>query len=62
MAAAGDMWVAGVNCWSTTGHSIGTPGMNACLNRPLSDDVGITTALALPTTSVHNLRAKVITG
>ena len=24
-AAAGDVWVAGVNCWGASGYSIGTP-------------------------------------
>ena len=26
------MWVAGVNCWATTGYSIGSPILNHCLN------------------------------
>jgi hypothetical protein len=33
---AGDMWVAGLNCWTRTGYSIGTQVSGACLN--ISDD------------------------
>jgi hypothetical protein len=29
---AGDMWVAGLNCWATNGYTIGTTGTGACLN------------------------------
>ena len=28
----GDVWVAGVNCWSRTGFAIGTPILASCLN------------------------------
>jgi hypothetical protein len=33
---AGDMWVAGLNCWARTGYTIGTQVSGACLN--ISDD------------------------
>jgi hypothetical protein len=29
---AGDMWVAGLNCWATNGYTIGTTGTGSCLN------------------------------
>ena len=31
-AVAGDMQVAGVNCWAKPGYSIGCPMLNHCLN------------------------------
>ena len=29
---AGDMWISGINCWARSGYSIGTSGMDVCLN------------------------------
>ena len=37
---AGDMWAGGVNCWSRTGYSIGTPILDSCVN--ISDTGTIT--------------------
>ena len=44
------MWVAGVNCWSKTGYSIGTPTLNHCLN--IASDGNITMPYVVKTTEI----------
>ena len=36
---AGDVWVAGPNCWATTGYSIGSPVLNSCLTITDNGDI-----------------------
>ena len=36
---AGDVWVAGANCWATTGYSIGSPVLNSCSNIAANGDI-----------------------
>jgi hypothetical protein len=45
--AAGDMWVAGLNCWAANGYTIGTTGTGACLN--ISDAGVVDVPLTLTT-------------
>jgi hypothetical protein len=44
---AGDMWVAGLNCWASNGYTIGTTGTGACLN--ISDNGVVDVPLTLTT-------------
>jgi hypothetical protein len=47
---AGDMWVAGLNCWARTGYTIGTQGTGACLN--ISDAGVVDVPITLTTQEV----------
>jgi hypothetical protein len=49
--AAGAMWLIGQNCWAREGFSIGTPGLDSCLNINNVGDVNIPVALSTPVIS-----------
>ena len=47
---AGDVWVAGANCWATTGYSIGSPVLTRCLN--IADDGNLTMPYIVNTSEI----------
>ena len=58
-AAAGDMWVAGVNCWTQIGYSIGSPILNHCLNIASDGNLSVPHIVKTPEMMVDILRGMI---
>ena len=53
------MWVSGINCWSRTGYSIGTPVLDSCLNITDSGFVSANYQLVTPVIQTDIIRGYV---
>ena len=58
--AAGDVWVGGINHWSMSGFTFGTPVLTSCLNLAINGNVTIPYNLNTPGINVDTISGKTL--